>query len=186
MKVINWTYLFINQCHNIYLYHSIVELFKYFYRWSFLLWSCLLLSFLGGLVLGFLSSLLVFVYHLFVTLSFCNLSFLSFFDFSDGFFSKSFLIFSFGVLKLVNGVKSDTFNGSLLFSFIISLSLGFTNFSLFYFLMKSSPCCCPSQSLGFDFSWLMIKYLRPKFLFLLDKKRKGLPSLATNLTPLPG
>jgi hypothetical protein len=110
------------------------------------------LGFLGGLVLGFLGSLLVFVYYLFVALSFSDLSFLSFFDFSYGFFSKSFLIFSFGVLKLVNSVKGDTFNGSLLFSFIISLSLGFTNFSLFYFLMKSSPCCCPSQSLGFDFS----------------------------------
>lgn len=153
---------------------------------SFLLWSSFLLSFLSCFVLGLLSCLLVFVNGLFVTLSFSNIGFLSFLDLSNSFFSKGFLVFGFSVLEFVNGVKSNTFNSSFLFSFIISFSLSFANFSLFYFFMKPSPGGSPSQSLSFYFSLLVIKYLRPKFLFLLDKKRKGLPSLATNLTPFPG
>lgn len=154
---------------------------------SFLLGrGCLLLGFLSGLVLGFLGVLLFLVNCLLVSLLFGNLSFLSFLDLSDGLFGKGLLVLGLGVLELVDRVKSNTLNGSLLFSFIISLSLDFASLGLLYFFMKSPPSSCPSQSLGFDFSLLRSIYLRPKHLSLFDKKRKGLPSLATNLTPLPG
>jgi hypothetical protein len=144
------------------------------------------LGFLSSFILGLLSILLFFVYGLFISLLFGDLSFLSFLNFSDSFFSECFLVFSLGVLQLVDSIKGDTFNGSFLFSFIISSSLCLANIGLFYFLMESSPCGSPSESLSFDFSLLVMKYLKLKFRFLLDKKRKGLPSLATNLTPLPG
>lgn len=154
---------------------------------SFLLcWSSLLLGLLGSLVLSFLGVLLFLVDSLLVSLLFGNLVFLSFLDFSNGFFSKGFFVFGFGILKLVDSIQSDTLNGSLLFSFVISLSLSLASFGLLNFLMQSSPGSCPSQSLSFDFPSLDAKYLSPKFLFRFDKKRKGLPSLATNLTPLPG
>jgi len=144
------------------------------------------LGFLGSFVLGFLSSLLVLVYGLFVSLLFGNLSFLSFLDLSNSFFCQSFFVFGFCVLKFIDSIKGNTFNGSLLLSFIISSSFSFTGVSLFNFFMESSPGGGPSQSLGFNFPKLLTKYFKAKVLVLLAKKRKGLPSLATYLIPFPG
>lgn len=146
----------------------------------------LLLSFLGGFVLGFLGILLFLVYCLFISLLFGNLVFLSFLDLSNSLLGECLLVFSFGILQLVDGVESDALNGSLLFSLVVSLSLSFAGLGLFNFLMQSPPCGGPSESLGFDFSASRAKYLRPKLRFRLDRNKKGLPSLATNLTPLPG
>ena len=52
--------------------------------------------------------------------------------------------------------------------------------------METSPGGGPSESLSFEFSGCGWKYLNEKSLVLLLRKRKGLPSLATYLIPLPG
>lgn len=99
---------------------------------------------LSSFVLGFLGVLLFLVDGLFVSLLFGNLSFLSLLDFSDGFLCQCLLILSLGILQLVDGVESNTFNGSLLFSFIISSSFYFPGIGLLYFFVESSPGGGPS------------------------------------------
>ncbi len=80
---------------------------------SFLFWDCLLLSFLGSLVLSFLLGVLVNSLTFVGTGLFGSKSFLTLLDFSDSLFSESFLVFRSSSLDLFDIVKSDTFDGSL-------------------------------------------------------------------------
>ena len=82
---------------------------------SFLLASSgLLLGFLSSLLLSFLLGVFVLSNGLLLSSSLLGLQFLSFFDFSDGFLSKSLFVLRASVLHLLDVVKGDTLNGSLL------------------------------------------------------------------------
>jgi len=80
---------------------------------SFLLWDWFLLGFLGSLILSLLLGVLVNSLTLVDTSLLGGKSFLTFFNFSDGFFSKCFLVFRSSSLNFFDIIKSDTFNGSL-------------------------------------------------------------------------
>jgi hypothetical protein len=100
------------------------------------------LGLLGSLVLSFLLSVLVLVYHFLVTSFLSSQGFLSVLDLTNGLFSKGLLIFRAGGFKLLDVVKGDTFNGSLLFeSFLLFILAQITEFQL---LMESSPGSGPS------------------------------------------
>jgi hypothetical protein len=115
-------------------------------------WSSLLLGLLGGLVLSLLGILFLLVHSLFVSLSLSDLGFLPLLDLSDCFLSQSLFVLSLGVLKLIDGFKSNTLDGSLFFLFIVSLSLDLSGFCLFDLLVESSPGGGPSESLSFQLS----------------------------------
>ena len=122
---------------------------------SFLFCSCsvFLLSLLSSFILSFLLGFLIFINYLFISSFFSNLSFLSFFNFSNSFFSKSFLIFRPSPFDFFDIIKSYTLDSSLFLE-----SFLFFKFSLirkFNFFMQSSPSSCPSKSLSFKFSRLL-------------------------------
>jgi hypothetical protein len=111
---------------------------------------CFLLSFLGSLVLNFLLGVFVLVGRLLVSNFLGSEGFLALLDFSDGLFGKGFLVLRSGSLELLDVLKGDSLNGSLLFedSFLFVLAL----VGLFKFFMESSPGSGPSESLCFEFS----------------------------------
>ena len=142
------------------------------------------MGFLGSLVLSFLLDILILSDILGCSTLLGGEGSLSLLDLANSFFSEGLFVLRTSTLDLLDVIESDSFNSSLLSEdFLLFV---FAEVSLLEFLVESSPSGGPSESLGLEFSELFLVYLREKSLVLLLRKRKGLPSLATNLIPRPG
>ena len=150
---------------------------------SFLFGDCCLFDFLGGFVLGLLLCVFVLGGDLLGVVLLGGEGSLAILDLSDSLFGEGLLVLGPGSLDLFDIVKGDALDGSLLSEDFLLLVLALIG--QFELLVEAAPSGGPSQSLGLELSAYCGGYLKLKSLVRLLRKRKGRPSLATNLIPRP-
>lgn len=137
-----------------------------------------------GFVLSLLLDVLVLVDHLLIVVLLGSEGSLALLDLSDRLLSEGLLVLGPGSLDLFDILKGDALDGSLLSEDFLLLVLALIG--QLELLVEAAPSSGPSQSLGLELSEYCERYLKLKSLVRLLRKRKGRPSLATNLIPRPG